>query len=313
MSIEPLARTYGLSSIIATVEDIGRLDEALSGVRLIVNAAGPFSQTAGEIAAKAIEHGIDYVDVGGEIDVLTHLFGLHSLAAASGSRILPSCAFQIVPSDAIAAYLHERMPEATTIEVALDATTRPAPGTLKASLNVIAGGGLAVRDGALVTADLGATGPTIPFHDGSRTTFLSPLADLVTIGQRTGVANISSYLAHPRGTAKFSAAIPPASRLLRIEPVRNLASWAIPRLVKPPTERPRDAGSFWGRAIDDKGNTQEAWLRTGPPYKYSARAVVAAIEELQSLSHPGGTYTPSTLFGTAFAESIEGEKIQEAL
>ena len=50
----------------ATVDDAGSLDRALEGAQAVINAAGPFADTAEPVAGAALRAGIHYVDVAAE-------------------------------------------------------------------------------------------------------------------------------------------------------------------------------------------------------------------------------------------------------
>src|SRR5262245_9988175 len=58
-------RTFAL-----TCDDVRR---GLRGVRVLINAAGPFAGTAERLLLAALAEGCHYVDINGEIDVYTRL------------------------------------------------------------------------------------------------------------------------------------------------------------------------------------------------------------------------------------------------
>src|SRR5438105_3947895 len=101
------ARKYGLEHRVFTLDDVD-----LSGIDAVLHCAGPFIHTALPMAEACIAAGVHYIDITGEIDVFESLHALDTRAKAAGVQLLPGAGFDVVPSDCLALYLKERMPDA---------------------------------------------------------------------------------------------------------------------------------------------------------------------------------------------------------
>jgi short subunit dehydrogenase-like uncharacterized protein len=76
--------------------------------RIVLNTAGPFALYGDLIVDACVRHGTHYVDITGETPWIRRLIDRHhATAAKDGTRIVPSCGFDSVPSD-LGAYLMVR-------------------------------------------------------------------------------------------------------------------------------------------------------------------------------------------------------------
>src|SRR5262245_12834185 len=87
--VEPLARALGLDFRVAELSNAAQLRDALSGIGVVLNAAGPFVDTARPLIGACLDARAHYLDVSGEVDAL-ELAASHSGAArARGVMLLP--------------------------------------------------------------------------------------------------------------------------------------------------------------------------------------------------------------------------------
>ena len=131
------------------LDDPGRLAENLRGVRAVLNCAGPFSATAGPMIEACLVAGVHYLDITGEIDVITAAAERHDEAVRAGSVVIPAVGFDVVPSDCLAAMLHRRLPDATRLELAFTGTGAISPGTARTMLENLPRGGRVRIDGRI--------------------------------------------------------------------------------------------------------------------------------------------------------------------
>jgi hypothetical protein len=83
-----------VARIQADAQDDSALDRTLDGARLVINCAGPFSETTAPVIAAAIRAGISYVDVCAEQAVTNATFEVFDLAARkAGVAVVPSVGF----------------------------------------------------------------------------------------------------------------------------------------------------------------------------------------------------------------------------
>ena len=86
--------------LVADAEDAAALDALAAQTRVVLSTAGPFARFGSELVAACVRHGTHYVDITGETPWVRKMIDLHHDAAAkSGTRIVPGCGFDSVPSD----------------------------------------------------------------------------------------------------------------------------------------------------------------------------------------------------------------------
>jgi short subunit dehydrogenase-like uncharacterized protein len=91
--------------LIADSRDQGAVDAMVSRTRVLLNTAGPFALYGGSIVDACARRRTHYVDITGETLWVKDLIDrYHDRASADGTRIIPFCGFDSVPSD-IGTYL----------------------------------------------------------------------------------------------------------------------------------------------------------------------------------------------------------------
>jgi short subunit dehydrogenase-like uncharacterized protein len=89
-----------LGVVVADAGDAAALDALAAQTRVVLSTAGPFARFGSELVAACVRHGTHYVDITGETPWVRQMIDRHHAAAASsGTRIVPGCGFDSVPSD----------------------------------------------------------------------------------------------------------------------------------------------------------------------------------------------------------------------
>jgi len=92
------ARTAAI--LVADSNDFDAVDAAVGRSRIVVGMAGPFAWYGGPVVDACVRFGSHYVDITGETVWVRELIDrYHEQAAARGTRIIPCCGFDSVPSD----------------------------------------------------------------------------------------------------------------------------------------------------------------------------------------------------------------------
>ena len=309
--LRPLAERLGLPWRAVALDDATRLDEALREVRAVVHCAGPFSSTSAPMVSACLRAGAHYLDVTGEIDVFEAVFARHQEAIARGVALIPGVGFDVVPSDCLAAHLHQRLPSAKTLELAFAPLGGPSPGTLKTSLEAIPKGGQVRRGGLLVRVPGAHEVRTIAFADKPRTAMAIPWGDVSTAYRSTGIPDITVYMAASRGMismAKMARIIGP---ILAAPAVLGFLQRQIDRRVPGPTPAARARGrtELWGRVADGE-RSATATMTTPEGYTLTAEAALASVRRVLAQAKPGAQ-TPSQAFGVRFAQSLPGVTLRD--
>ncbi|MFP4229355.1 MAG: saccharopine dehydrogenase family protein [Salinivenus sp.] len=306
--LRPVASSLGLPARTVGLSDASRLRSVLGEVEAVLHCAGPFAETAGPMVAACLDTGTSYLDITGELDVFRALAQQHDAAEAAGIVLLPGVGFDVVPTDCMAAALHERLPSATTLEIAFLSSGGWSPGTLKTALRQLGRGGTVRRQGTLVSVPPGWATRTVDFGDHPRTVISIPLGDLVTASHSTGIPNITTYTYLPRFGRSLLRASRHVQGLLETEPVQAVLRRLVTGLVPGPSRDARRQGHsvVWASVRGADGSRQTARLRGPEAYTLTARTAVAAVEGVVSDTVAPGFHTPATAFGASFILGIDG-------
>ena len=94
----PGAKKAGV--VVADAQDAEALEALASSCTVVLSTAGPFALYGSELVAACVKHGTHYVDITGEtLWVHDMIKAHHATAQKSGTRIIPFCGFDSVPSD----------------------------------------------------------------------------------------------------------------------------------------------------------------------------------------------------------------------
>jgi short subunit dehydrogenase-like uncharacterized protein len=307
-----LGTRFDLDWLALDLDYAQRLHKTVERFDLVFHAAGPFVHTSQPMIRACLAGQTHYIDITGEISVFQNTFNYDAEARQRGIALLSGGGYDIVPSDCLARYVAEQVPDATHLETAIHALGGVTSGTVKsglANLDIARKGSLVRRDNRLVPMALGKGSRKIRFSDGrERRVSPFPWGDLVTAAHTTGIPNITSYLALPRipGLRLFGG---PSTRLLAASPVRRVAGRAADLLFHGPDEKLQRTGHtyLYARATNAAGVSAEAWLETVETYRFTALAGIQLVERMlaEKLS---GAVTPAGAFGADFVLGIEGTR-----
>jgi short subunit dehydrogenase-like uncharacterized protein len=103
----------GVGVVVADSTDPASVDAMAASARVVVTTAGPFALYGTPVVAACVRHGTHYCDITGETPWVRDMIDAHhDSAAASGTRIVPLCGFDSVPSDLGAFALVQHVREA---------------------------------------------------------------------------------------------------------------------------------------------------------------------------------------------------------
>lgn len=307
-SIGALAQELGLQSRVVGLDDSVALRSAISGQKLVLHCAGPFSATSAAMLEACLAEHAHYLDITGEIDVFRAVHARADEARRADVVLLPGAGFDVVPSDCLAASLVEALPAATRLQLAFQFGGGPSAGTAKTTLEGLAAGGRIRRDGELVGVPLAWKTRTVPFAGGERTAVTIPWGDVYTAQVSTGVPDIEVYMAMPPAAIRKLQRLRPLVGLLGFEPVRSLArSWIERRLRGPSAaERATTGCELWGEVSTADGRSAAATMTTPNGYELTVTASLGIVEFLLQNGVEGGFFTPSLLMGSAYAATLPG-------
>jgi short subunit dehydrogenase-like uncharacterized protein len=310
----PLSERLGLDWVAPKLDDARALNEALRKVDLVFHAAGPFAFTSNPMIRACLATGTNYVDITGELPVFRNTFTYDQAAIERGIALISGVGFDVVPTDCLAEYVANQVPEATDLEIAVAALDQASPGTTKTMLEMLPQGVWRRRAGKLVPCGWAKDVKKVRFLHGERVTIPIPWGDLETAYQTTGIPNITTYLAFPpRSIRLLRWTAPLSQRILKLKPIRRVLQRLVDRIVRGPDAKVRQtARSYvWARAADKNGNEAQAWLETVEGYQFTIIGGVRCVERVLQ-ERPVGALTPALAFGADFVLEIEGTRRLDA-
>lgn len=312
--LRPLAAELDLPHRVFSVDVAASVEAALHDVPLVLHCAGPFAHTATPVVDACLRAGVHYLDITGEMDVFAQLAERDGEAQAAEVMLLPGVGFDVVPTDCLAAYLHERMPEANQLELAIYAQNgQVSKGTAKTAIEQIGDGGVVRRGGTLMHVPPAWKTRSVDFGTGPKEVVTIPWGDLITAYHSTGIPNITVYARLPASAHRLVAASKVFGPVLRSSPVKRLLKWAARKGASGPDAeaRKRGASAVWAEVTSRNGRSMAARLHGPEVYAFTVGTALAAVDAVLSGTAPPGFQTPATAFGADFVLGIDGVRRED--
>lgn len=304
-AVGELAAELGFEARIFSLDaDLGPY---LEGLRLVLHCAGPFSATAEPMMLACLAARCHYLDITGEISVFERAQQLGASAREAGVVLCPGVGFDVIPTDCVAAALHQRMPAATDLALGFDSRSGLSQGTAKTSIEGLSQGGCIRRDGKLESVPLAWRTRRIDFGGGEKLAMTIPWGDVSTAYHSTGIPNIETYIpASPKLVARLRR-LNMVRPLLGLGVVQGFLKKQVEKRVAGPDAAEREATStwVWGEARSG-GDTTTARLRTANGYDVTVHGSLGVVEHLLANEATPGARTPSQLLGAGYAETLPG-------
>lgn len=191
------SRHAALERRVTGVDDPDLLRDAVSGVGVVVNCAGPFLDTALPLARAAVAAGVHYLDVTAEQPVVTELYReLDGPARTAGVTVVPAMAFYGGLADLLVTAALDGDARADEVEIAIgldrwwptDGTR--ATGSRNTGVRQVISGGM--------LAPLPHPAPTTSWSYsrllGEQPVVQLPFSEVITIHRHLEVGELRSYL-----------------------------------------------------------------------------------------------------------------------
>lgn len=306
-------KTRGLATVLNTDARVFDADDAstyLDDVDILLNCAGPFVDTYEPLVEACLDTGTHYLDITGEFSVFEELAERDREAEKAGICLLPGVGFDVVPTDCLAGHLHDRLPEATELNLGFDALGAVSGGTVASAIEHASGGGKVRCNGRIESVPVAANSRTIDFGRGSRHAVTVPWGDVSTAYYTTGIENIEVYTPMPERVGQALRLATPITGLLGVGPIKAGLQALARRVFDGPSEQQRetDRAYLWGEASTDD-QTVVSRLETPEPYTLTVDAATTAIERFEANDVPTGYHTPAAAFDPNFVlelDAVEG-------
>ncbi|MDX1994678.1 MAG: saccharopine dehydrogenase NADP-binding domain-containing protein [bacterium] len=308
--LKPIAERLGLKVRAFPLDDVEAVAHNLDGMQAVYHAAGPFIHTSLPMLKACLQAKVHYLDITGEYPVFEQTFDHDAAAREAGVALISGVGFDVIPTDSLAKYVAEQVPQADTLDIAFAAISRASAGTTKSMLELMPQGGRVRRHGVLQTYRLGRGARRIRFSDRWRDTLPIPWGDVSTAYRTTGIPNITTYMAYPAAMIwglEIAATMTDVTRWLAHEGLRRGLTRLVDRFVEGPDNDLRTAGRsyIWAKAADARGHYAQAWMEVAEGYAFTALAAPLVVERLLANPVTGAT-TPALAFGADFVLEIPG-------
>jgi short subunit dehydrogenase-like uncharacterized protein len=308
-TISELATQYNLPYRVAGLTDADELDAILKDITVVLHAAGPFSVTAEPMIAACIRNKVHYLDITGEIGVFEYAHSLNGQAIEAGIMLLPGCGFDVVPTDSMASWLHEQLPDATHFELAfVTIGGGVSHGTASSMVAKLGEGGAIRKNGKIIPHPLGKSGKWVDF-EGRRFFVMSiPWGDVSTAFYTTGIPNIMTYTGMPPMVYRILKGQALFNWLLRRKFTRQLLQSKIDhRGAGPDAEKRALSSSMVKAEVRNQQGIVKKGILYGPDgYTMTARASVLIAGKVVNGQFTTGFQTPAGCYGNKMVLEIEG-------
>lgn len=308
--VTELAEKYDLPYYIFESNDQKGWDTALTDKQLLLNCAGPFSLTIKDILPACLRNKVHYLDITGEIDVFSYVSKFDEEAKKLGITLLPGTGFDVVPTDCLALYLKQQLPDATHLELAFDSQSGLSRGTALSILNRFHEGSAIRENGKIVPQKTSSSSRIIEFGGEKRNCVGIAWGDIFTAYHSTGIPNIKVFTGMPIETMNTMRKASKWAWLIRSWPIYQILRALVKTKVVGPSEEVREnlLTYLWGKVTNSEGKQVIAEMHTPESYKLTAITAVLCAEEVLEGNVKSGYTTPAEAFGSEFIVKAGGER-----
>lgn len=303
-----LAEPLGLAHRAASLLQPERLLAALDAVQVVLNVAGPFSQTARPMIDACLRAGVHYLDVTAEVGALESLERRDAEARARGIMVLPATGFDVVASDCLAAHVARRLPRARRLSLGLGGLVFATRGSMKTFVEHAGRSVFVRRDHAITPVDPGALTHDFDFGSGPAPGANVSWGDVVTAYHTTGIPNVEVYFESTPALRAMLSASRWFGWALRTAPWQAVLKAQTELLPEGPTaeQRASQEAVVVAEVEDEHGNRAVSRLWTPEVYTFSARSACAVAKRALAGEVEAGFQTPARVYGSELALEIEG-------
>ncbi len=295
----------------ASLESPEELDAVLNNVSVVLHCAGPFIHTWKPVAEACLRNNCHYLDITGEIIVFESLRKMDKAFKEKNLMAMPGAGFDVVPTDCVANYLSNLMPEATHLELAFKGLGgRISRGTAKTMVENLGMGGVVRQNGILIKVPAGYKTRDINFQEKEEQCVSIPWGDISTAYTSTGIKNIIVYTAMPPSTIRKMKWLKYLNFILKRDFAKRYLKKRIDKNPPGPSEEQRNNGRslIWGEVRNSGGEVTQVVLVTAEGYKLTAEMSVEIASRVMNGDFKNGYQTPATAYGHNLIFSVKGSK-----
>lgn len=309
--VKALAESLGLDYLIFGLDDVQEIVSHLANFKVVLHCAGPFSQTARPMVEACLLAGVHYLDITGEIAILEWVKQKETEAKNKNIVLMCGVGFDLVPTDCVANYLKEKLPDASQLEIAFSMEGGSiSHGTMSTMVNNLGNTSFVRENGKLIEKPLGHSGKKINFGNTHKFCISIPWGDLYSAYISTGIPNITTYSAASRTAywaLKFQFIFNP---ILRSKWFKKIFKNYVDKNISGPTPEQNKNGKslVYGKVWNQAGQSAEALLECPESYQLTAQTSVLIAKKMLENHNFSGYHTPASLFGSGLILETEGTR-----
>lgn len=305
--LEELATEHDLPYRAFSLEHPHVVESQVADVDIVLNCAGPFSDTAPVLLDACLDAETDYLDIAGRITVLEAIAERDAEIADVGVAAVPAVGFDAVPTDCLAALLADRVDSPQALTLALDGLQTFSPGTLKSIIENLDQPGAVREDGVVRDVPLAWKTRAFDFGVAEKTGVTVPWGTISTAYYSTGIGDIETYATLPDIALKGLRLRNTMTPLFGSATFKRVLSAGVDRFVSGPTpdERARSTARIWGM-VEGADDSAIARLTTPDTYDLTAATAVESVRRVLADDVGSGFHTPVTAFGANYVTEFDG-------
>ncbi len=309
--LSKISKEYKVPYRVFSLGEPNKIAENLADIKLVIHCAGPFIYTAKPMVEGCLISKTHYIDITGEIDVFEWIATCEQSAKEKNIMLLPGAGFDVVPTDCLALYLKELLPDATHLTLAFYSNGKPSHGTMLTAIESLGKGGKVRVDGNIITVPPAYKRMKIDFGEGPKMAVTIPWGDVSTAFYSTGIPNIEVYMAITPGMNILLKSVKLAQSIIGSQTVQNALKNFVPDGGPTREERENNYSLIWGKVQNSSGDHKEARLKTPDGYTLTAKTSVLIASKVFEDNLKPGFQTPASAYGSQLVFEIPGiEKIE---
>lgn len=305
------SQKYGFDYEVVAMDEVPKLHALVQKVKVVLHCAGPFMYTSATMVEVCLQNQVHYLDITGEWSVFEAIAKKNQEALDANIMLLPGVGYDVVPSDCLALYVKQLLPDATKLEIVLNNKgSRMSRGT---SLTMAEGLGemSAMRKGGIIVpVRLAAFTKNLTIEGKNRMAMSIPWGDIATAWYSTGIPDIVTYITAAPNSIKWAKRSYYLRHFLRLSWVKNWYKKQIYKKGTPITEemRQQSVSQIWAGVQNTKGESQSALLTMPDGYLLTAQTSLLITEKVLSGDWKAGFQTPAKCYGSELIMQIVGVK-----
>ena len=308
-ALEPLAKELNTIYHVIDLNDTKKLELVLKEMPLVLHAAGPFKNTAKQMINACLKTHTHYIDITGEIEVYEMAKKYNEAALKAGIVLMPGAGFDVVPTDCIALFLKNKLPDASELKLAFASIGGGlSHGTALTMAGSMGEKSAARKDGKIVRVPLGHKGMWVDFGLKKLFVMTIPWGDISTAYTTTGIPNIETYTGVSPKTFKLLKFQFLYNWLLRTSFMRNRQKNKINSKPAGPSDekRAKSKGLVWGEVKNAKGQIAQARLIGPDGYTLTAHTSLIIARKILNGNFKPGYQTPAGCYGADLILEVPG-------